>query len=101
MALWGSKMASLVERGAPTSPTPRSRSDGHPDYPALVGENMALALGGTDKDRLTTIFKDLAESGTIKMPLTQQPWGADVGWLTDQNGVSVPEPLIQSNSRGS
>ena len=24
--------------------------DGHPNYPPAVGENMALALSGTDKD---------------------------------------------------
>ncbi len=63
-------------------------SDGHPDYPAKVGENMAIALGGTDKDRLTKIFNDLAEGGKIKMPLTEQPWGADVGWLSDKFGMN-------------
>ena len=36
---------------------------------------MAIALGGTDKDRLTKIFTDLAEGGTIKMPLAEQPPG--------------------------
>src|SRR5690349_5020378 len=50
-------------------------SDGHPDYPAKVGENMALALNGTDKDQITSIFNGLAEGGTIKMPLSKQPWG--------------------------
>ncbi len=63
-------------------------TDGHPDYPAKVGENMAIALGGTDKDRLTTIFNDLAEGGRIKMPLAEQPGGADVGWLTDKFGIN-------------
>ena len=61
--------------------------DGHPDYPAKVGENMAIALGGTDKDRLTKIFSYLAEGGTIKMPLTAQPWG-DVGYLVDKFGIN-------------
>ncbi len=63
-------------------------SDGHPDYPAKVGENMGIALGGTDKDRLTKIFNDLAEGGKIKMPLAEQSWGADVGWLTDKFGIT-------------
>ena len=62
-------------------------SDGHPDYPATVGDNMAIALGGTDWDRLTRIFNDLAEGGKIQMPLAQQPWGPDVGWLTDTFGI--------------
>jgi PhnB protein len=63
-------------------------SDGHPDYPAKVGDNVAIALGGTDKDRLTKIFNDLAEGGKIKMPLAKQPWGAEVGWLTDKFAIN-------------
>jgi len=63
-------------------------ADGHPDYPATVGENLAIALGGRDRDRLTSIFNDLAAGGRIKMPLTEQPWGAAVGWLTDKFGIN-------------
>ncbi len=62
-------------------------SDGHPDYPAKVGENVALAVGGMDKARLTRIFSGLAEGGKIKMPLAKQSWGGEVGWLTDQFGI--------------
>ncbi|HEX9892983.1 MAG TPA: hypothetical protein VGA78_03620 [Gemmatimonadales bacterium] len=49
---------------------------------------MGIALGGTDKDRLTGIFNALAEGGKIQMPPTRQPGGADVGWLTDQFGIN-------------
>jgi PhnB protein len=63
-------------------------TDGHPNYPATTGDNMAIALGSTDKDRLTKVFKGLAEGGKIKMPLAKQPWGAEVGWLTDRFGVN-------------
>jgi PhnB protein len=63
-------------------------SDGHPDYPPKVGDNMAIALGGTDKGRLTRTFKDLAEGGKIKMPLSEQSGGANVGWLTDKFGIN-------------
>src|SRR5438105_4324408 len=62
--------------------------DGHPDYPAKVGENLAIALGGTDRDRLTKMFNDLAEGGKRKMPLTKQPWGAEVSWFTDKFGIN-------------
>jgi PhnB protein len=62
-------------------------TDGHPDYPATVGENMAIALGGTDKARLTKIFNDLAEGGRINMPLAKQSWGGEVGWLKDKFGI--------------
>ena len=63
-------------------------SDGHPTYPPTVGDNMALALGGTGRDRLTKIFNSLAEGGKIKGPLAKQPSGAEVGWLTDKFGIS-------------
>jgi len=63
-------------------------TDGHPNYPAKVGENMAITLGGTDKDRLTKMFNDLAEGGKIKGPLAAQPWGAQVGWLADKFDIN-------------
>jgi PhnB protein len=63
-------------------------SDGHPDYPAKVGDNMALALSGKDKTRLTKVFNDLAEGGRIQMPLAKQPGGAEVGWLKDRFGIN-------------
>ena len=62
-------------------------SDGHPDYPPTVGDSMALAVAGTDRDRLSRIFDDLAEGGMVKMPLTDQPWGA-AGWLSDRFGIN-------------
>jgi PhnB protein len=62
-------------------------TDGHPDYPATVGDNMALSIGGTDKERLTRIFSTLAEGGKVQMPLARQPWGNEVGWLRDKFGV--------------
>lgn len=62
--------------------------DGHPAYPAQIGENMALALSGADPARITGIFQALAAGGTIKMPLTEQPGGGRVGWLTDQFGIN-------------
>ena len=63
-------------------------SDGHPKYPAKVGENMAIALSGTDKDRVTKIFNNLAAGGQIKGRLAKQPWGASVGWLMDKFGIN-------------
>jgi PhnB protein len=63
-------------------------TDGHPDYPAKVGDHMAIALGGTDKDRLTKIFNALAEGGKTKGPLAKQSGGAEVGWLADRFGIT-------------
>lgn len=63
-------------------------SDGHPDYPAKVGDHMGIAVGGTDKDRLTKIFNGLAEGGQIKMPLAEQSQVANVGWFMDKFGIN-------------
>jgi len=71
-------------------------TDGHPDYAPTVGDHMAVALGGTDKGRLTKIFSDLAEGGKIKGPLAKQPWGAEVGWLTDKFGINWTVSIEQA-----
>ena len=62
-------------------------SDGHPDYPAKVGENIGLSVGGRDRAELTRVFDALADGGLVKMPLTAQPWGTS-GWLTDRFGIN-------------
>ena len=63
-------------------------TDGHPSYPAKVGENMAVALGGADETRLTKVFNGLADGGRIKGPLTEQPGGARVGYVMDKFGIN-------------
>jgi len=63
-------------------------SDGHPKYPAKIGENLAIALSGTDRERLTKAFNALAEGGQPKGPLTRQPSGAEVGYLLDKFGIN-------------
>jgi PhnB protein len=70
--------------------------DGHPDYPAQAGDNMALALTGTDPDQINRIFQALGSGGTIKMPLTPQPWGTTVGWLTDAFGINWMVQIAQA-----
>src|SRR5262245_15406937 len=59
----------------------------HPDYPAKVGNIIAIVLSRTDKARLTKIINTLAEGGRLQMPLTKQPWGADDGSLADKFGI--------------
>ena len=63
-------------------------SDGSPDYPAKVGENIAVALNGTDHDRIGSAFSALGEGGTVKMPLSKQSWGGELGFLEDKFGVN-------------
>ncbi|HEV2952706.1 MAG TPA: VOC family protein [Candidatus Dormibacteraeota bacterium] len=62
-------------------------SDGHPSYPAQVGDHIGLQISGTDEAGLRAVFEGLAEGGQVKMPLTKQPWGTS-GWLTDPFGIN-------------
>lgn len=62
-------------------------TDGSKDYPATVGDNMAVALGGSDEARLSEMFTKLGEGGNIKQPLKKEVWGT-FGWLEDKYGVN-------------
>jgi PhnB protein len=63
-------------------------SDGHPNYPATMGDNIAVALVGTDRAAMHAAFEKLSEGGQVKMPLTEGPWGGAAAWLADRFGVN-------------
>lgn len=63
-------------------------SDGHPDYPAVVGDNVAIALSGDDFERLAKAFDALAAGGTIKQPLKTESWGDSFGYFVDKFGIN-------------
>src|SRR5476651_366314 len=54
---------------------------------ANVGDNMSIALGGTDSDRLHKIFEDLSKDGTSITPLKKESWGDEFGMFTDKFGL--------------
>lgn len=49
---------------------------------------MAVALGGTDADRLSKMFDDLAEGGKVKGPLASRSGGPREGYLLDTFGIN-------------
>ncbi len=63
-------------------------SDGHPDYPPTVGENMAIALSGTDFERLSGAFEKLSAGGVIKQALKTESWGDSFGYFADKFGIN-------------
>ncbi len=63
-------------------------TDGMAEYPPAVGDNFAIALGGTGKGRLTAIFDGLAEGGKVKQGLKEESWGDTFGWLEDKFGIN-------------
>src|SRR5579859_98403 len=58
--------------------------DGHPQYPAKVGENLAVAILGADREAMAKIFEGLAEGGKVKGKLEKREWGGETGYLEDK-----------------
>jgi PhnB protein len=48
---------------------------------------ISLTLGGSESEKLHSLFDKLAEGGKVVFPITPQPWGDDHGALTDKFGV--------------
>lgn len=63
-------------------------TDGAPDYPLHVGENIAIALNGDNLAHLKTAFALLANGGTVKQPLERESWGDTFGFLVDKFGIN-------------
>jgi PhnB protein len=63
-------------------------TDGMAEYRPTTGDNFAMALGGSDVERLTKIFEQLGEGGKVKQALKQESWGDTFGWLEDKFGIN-------------
>jgi PhnB protein len=63
-------------------------TDGMSDHPPTTGDNFAIALGGSDHERLSKIFEQLGEGGTVKQTLKTESWGDTFGWLEDKFGIN-------------
>lgn len=63
-------------------------SDGMAEYPAKVGENFAIALSGSDRDKLTQAFESLSDGGNVKQTLKEESWGDTFGWVEDKFNIN-------------
>jgi len=52
------------------------------------GNNISVSLSGAEGDGLDEQFAQLAEGGTITMPLEKQMWGDTFGMCLDKFGIS-------------
>ncbi len=73
-------------------------TDGMPEYPTTKGDDFAIALGGSDEERLTKAFEMLGEGGKIKQPLTKADWGDMFGWLEDKFGINWMVNISKGNN---
>src|SRR5579862_7284330 len=62
-------------------------SDGMPGKPITHGNGITLSIGLTDEAQANSIFDQLADGGTIMMPMAKQFWGAIFGMVTDKFGI--------------
>jgi PhnB protein len=75
--------AQLMRGGAPilmASDTPQAGSL-HP------GNNFSVSIDCDSLDEIERLFAALSRNGEVRMPLTDAPWGARFGMLTDQFGI--------------
>ncbi|MDB5176228.1 MAG: hypothetical protein JWM81_1086 [Candidatus Saccharibacteria bacterium] len=63
-------------------------SDGMPAYPPTVGDNIAIALSGSDHELLSKAFDLLSEGGTVKQALKTESWGDSFGYFVDKFGIN-------------
>jgi len=75
--------AQLVLQGAPilmASDTPQPGTLQH-------GNNFSVSIDCHSRDEIERLFSGLALKGAVRMPVTDAPWGAVFGMLTDQFGI--------------
>jgi len=51
------------------------------------GAQISLSLSGNDEVLLRGYWTNLAEGGTVTVPLGKSPWGDTFGMLTDKFGI--------------
>jgi PhnB protein len=62
-------------------------SDAMKGRPVSTDGNIDISVEIEDVVKMEKVFHDLAEGGTITMPLQKQFWGATFGMLKDKFGV--------------
>lgn len=95
-------LSTFGESGMPISPEQKDKivharlendeltfmaSDGSPDHPVHMGDNISMSIMGSDGAALTKYFEGLSEGGKVDMPLAKQFWGDTFGMLTDKFGI--------------
>ena len=56
--------------------------------PTTVGNNISLAIGGSDVKAAETTFEKLSDGGTVTMPMQETFWAERFGMLVDKFGIN-------------
>ncbi|MEU5724148.1 VOC family protein [Micromonospora sp. NPDC047738] len=62
-------------------------SDTPPEMEYSPGNNISISVSGDDADELRGYWKQLAEGGTVSVPLEKQMWGDEFGMCVDRFGI--------------
>lgn len=62
-------------------------SDNHPDHPYDGIKGCSIALSVDQTDEADRIFGELAQGGTVLMPMQETFWAKRFGMVTDRFGV--------------
>jgi PhnB protein len=62
-------------------------SDSSPEGPVKPGNNFSVSVECDSLDEIERLFEAIGEKGKVRLPLSDMPWGARFGMLTDQFGV--------------
>jgi PhnB protein len=62
-------------------------SDGGPGGTIQIGNNFSVSVECDSIAEIERLFHALADSGKVRLPLTDMPWGARFGMLTDKFAV--------------
>ncbi len=63
-------------------------SDKTPADPPVIGNNIHIALGSDDIEGTEKMFNNMAEGGTVTMPMAETFWAAKFGMLIDKYGIN-------------
>jgi len=63
-------------------------ADTPPGMEHTEGSRITVSLSGDDADELRGYFGQLAEGGSVDMPLEKQMWGDEFGQCTDRFGIA-------------
>lgn len=72
---------------SPTGTPVLMASDGTPGGAWQAGNNFSVSIDCDTIEEIEKLFAALADKGQIRLPLSNMPWGARFGMLTDQFGV--------------
>jgi PhnB protein len=63
-------------------------SDTPPEMEYQPGSRISISLSGDDADELRGYWRQLAEGGTVMVPLEKQMWGDEFGMCADRFGIN-------------